>query len=297
MLRLRTFGGLTLERDGARLDELVAQRKVLALLAVLARSGQKGMGRERLMVLLWPDSDMERARGALNQMLHTLRRQLDPDVVSGTAELCLNRDVVSSDVADFTDLLSQGNPEEAVELYQGPFLDGVHIEKAPEFSRWQDAERAELQRSYIDALDALTRAAEGARRYDEAVTWSLRCMAVDPLRARGVIGVMRALERAGDRAGALRYAQIHEELLQEELGAEPDPDVSELAARMRAPGTRSRGVEENRNAVIPSAESTPPVTEGEIGPVIRATPSIAQASSRVRSVSRQGRWLAATTTS
>src|SRR5215213_10569083 len=101
MLRLRTFGGLSLERDGIRLDEIVAQRKVLALLAVLARSGDAGIGRERVMALLWADSDMNRSRGSLKQMLHTLRRQLGDEIVHGTSELRINDQMVSSDVADF----------------------------------------------------------------------------------------------------------------------------------------------------------------------------------------------------
>ncbi len=274
MLRLRTFGGLTLEKEGIRLDEIVAQRKVLALLAVLARAGRKGIGRERLMVLLWPDSDTERARGALNQMLHTLRRQLHPEVVAGTAELQLNRDVVSSDVADFTDLVSQRELEKAVQLYEGPFLDGVHIDRAPDFSRWQDAERAELQRVYIEALESLARSAEVARRHDQLVTWSSRCLAVDPLRARSVIGIMKALDLVGDRAAALRHAQMHEDLLREELGANPDPDVSALASRMRASPTRNLSLDEN------------------VAPAGPTKPAVSQTPQNFRSKTSMGRWLA-----
>ncbi len=61
MFHLRTFGGLALDRDGTLLDG--AQRKSLALLAVLAARPSKGVGRDRLMALLWPESDTEHARG------------------------------------------------------------------------------------------------------------------------------------------------------------------------------------------------------------------------------------------
>jgi DNA-binding SARP family transcriptional activator len=295
MLRLRTFGGLTLERDGVRLDEIVAQRKVLALLAVLARSGQGGIGRERLMALLWADSDMERARGSLKQMLHTLRRQLAPDVVIGTSELQLNRQVVSSDVADFSDSIDQGELEQGVQLYRGPFLDGVHVERAPDFSRWQDAERAELQRSYMDALETLARAAEGDGRYDEAVAWWLRFSAADPLRARGVIGLMTALDLAGDRAGAMRHAQIHEDLLREELGAKPDPDVAALAAQMRAsPGETHtpQPVRTVNSEPIGSSAGIAHEAAGVTGGGISRSPEISSAAPRDRRepTHRRGRW-------
>jgi DNA-binding SARP family transcriptional activator len=102
MLHLRTFGGLALQRDGTALDSVNAQRKALALLAVLAAAGAAGIGREKVMLLLWPESDADRARGALKQMLHTVRRQLgSADAILGTAELRLNPELIESDLARF----------------------------------------------------------------------------------------------------------------------------------------------------------------------------------------------------
>jgi DNA-binding SARP family transcriptional activator len=235
MFRLRTFGGLSLESDGVRVAELNAQRKALALLAVLARSRDAGVGREKLMALLWADSDMDRARGALKQMLHGIRRQLGaPGVVTGTSELSLDRKLLSSDVADFTDAIARGDLEAAVTLYRGPFLDAVHVDRAPEFSRWQDAERAELANAYLDALERLARAADEAGKRDEAVSWWRQLSAADPLQSRGAVGLMRSLEAAGDRAGALRVSEQHQVLLRDELDAKPDADVAALAAHLRS---------------------------------------------------------------
>ena len=269
MLRLRTFGGMTLERDGVRLDEIIAQRKVLALLAVLARAGDAGIGRERLMALLWAESDTERARGSLKQMLHTLRRQLGTDVVTGTSELQLNRRIVSSDVADFSDSIAAGDLAKAVEFYRGPFLDGVFVERAPDFGRWQDAQRAELQRIYMDALAGLARKAEAEGRDGDAVAWWLRCREADPLRARSVLELMRALDNAGDRAEALRYAQLHQDSLRTEIGASPDADVAALANEMRAAPAVSRGAPPARSIVSPSKTAnlvTPPTVPSRSRP-------------------------------
>jgi tetratricopeptide (TPR) repeat protein len=46
---------------------------------------------------------------------------------------------------------------------------------------------------------------------------------------------MTSLAQAGDRAAALQHARLHEALLREELGLDPDPIVTSLAARLREP--------------------------------------------------------------
>ncbi|MGH7461638.1 MAG: winged helix-turn-helix domain-containing protein, partial [Longimicrobiales bacterium] len=89
MLRLRTFGGLSIERDGHVIEQLSAQRKALAILAVLAAAPPAGVSRDKLLAMFWPERDADRARGALKQLLHVLRRELG-EAVRGTAELRLD---------------------------------------------------------------------------------------------------------------------------------------------------------------------------------------------------------------
>jgi DNA-binding SARP family transcriptional activator/tetratricopeptide (TPR) repeat protein len=236
MLQLRTLGGLALQRDGTLLDQVNAQRKALALLAVLAAAGASGVGREKVMLLLWPESDAGRARGALKQMLHVLRRQLgSPDAILGTTELHLNPRYVESDVARFRTALDAGDFEAAVSLYDGPFLDGVHVDGAPEFQEWADRQRTELEGSFREGLERLARAAEARGDAERVIALLRRLQVSDPLNGRVAVGLMEALEASGDRAAALRHARIHETLLREEWGLEPDPAVAALAARLRVP--------------------------------------------------------------
>jgi DNA-binding SARP family transcriptional activator len=57
MLRLHTFGGCSVTRDGAPVDDLAGQRKALAFLAILAAAGERGISREKVLAHLWPESD------------------------------------------------------------------------------------------------------------------------------------------------------------------------------------------------------------------------------------------------
>jgi DNA-binding SARP family transcriptional activator/TolB-like protein len=236
MLQLRTFGGLALCRDGTLLDQVNAQRKALALLAVLAAAGPAGMGREKVMLLFWPESDAGRARGSLKQMLHILRRQLgSPDAILGTTELHLNARYIVSDVARFRHAVESGDVEAAVALYDGAFLDGVHVDGAAEFHAWAEQQRTELERTFREGLEQLARSAEARGDRERAVAWWRRLQAADPMNGRVAVCLMEALEASGDRAAALRHARIHETLLREEWEIEPDPAVAALAARLRSP--------------------------------------------------------------
>jgi DNA-binding SARP family transcriptional activator/Tfp pilus assembly protein PilF len=240
MLHLRTFGGLALQRESTALDPVNAQRKAMALLAVLAGAGSRGIGRDKLMLLFWPESDANRARGALKQMLHTLRRLLgSPDVILGTAELRLDPELIESDLTRFRTALEEGEPEAAVALYHGPFLDGVHLDGAPEFDGWLEQQRAELERDYHEALERLACAAEADGEQERAATWWRRLQAADPLNGRVALRLMQALEASGDRAASLRHASVHEALLREELGIAPDPTVTALAERLRSSAAAS----------------------------------------------------------
>jgi DNA-binding SARP family transcriptional activator len=88
LFRLEAFGGLTLT-DEAGLPVAI-QRRRLALLALLATAGPRGLSRDRIVGFLWPESPTASARHSLDQLIHLLRRQLDESVVAGTDPLHVN---------------------------------------------------------------------------------------------------------------------------------------------------------------------------------------------------------------
>lgn len=272
MYWLRTFGGFAIERDGAPLDEIGAHRKGLGLLAVLAVEGS--MGRDRLMALLWSESDTERAKGSLKQAVYMLRRQLDiPNLLLGTTELRLNPEHIQSDVHLFSRAMEEGDLATAVRHYTGPFLDGVYLERTPEFERWVEAQRLDLAQQYARALEGLARAAEAQGDHAAAAGWWRRLQGADPLNSRVAVSLMTALDTSGDRAAALQHAQIHETLLREELGIAPDPAVATLAERLRSPSAPPQ----QKAPTVPDLDSTARVGEFESRgggmPVQRSAPA------------------------
>jgi tetratricopeptide (TPR) repeat protein len=128
------------------LGAAAAQRRPLALLALLAIAGEAGRSRDEVLLHLWPDSTPVRARNVLKQTLYALRRDLGaPDLVLASGErLQLNPAVLTSDVAELEAALDRGEIERALALYRGSFLDGFSLPNVPEFERWAQRERERL---------------------------------------------------------------------------------------------------------------------------------------------------------
>lgn len=234
MLDLTTFGGLALERDGQVVSAVSEHRKGLVLLAILAVNG--GMSRDGLMALLWPESDMVHARGALKQMLHTMRHLLGTSAaISGVSELRLEEALLDSDVSRFMRAVERGEPARAVAEYKGPFLAGVHLKDVGTFELWLDRQRMRLLERYCECLESLARAADASADGLEAVRRWRVLRDADPLNGRVRRGLMEAMVRTGDRSGALREAELHQRTLAEELGVGPDPAVLALRDRLIRP--------------------------------------------------------------
>ncbi len=230
---LRTFGGLALERDGIVAPDWDKHRNGPAILTVLAAEG--AVSRDRLMALLWPESDSTRARGSLKQAVHQLRQMLgDFDAIQGERTLDLNAAVIQSDVRQFRDAVDRGDLACAVTLYQGPFLDGIHLADTPEFEQWVDERRRELSREVARALRQLAKAATEQRDHQGAAAHLERLGQLEPMDADVVLATMQAWASAGDRASALHAAQAYQDRMHHDLGISPDVRVAQLAERLRA---------------------------------------------------------------
>jgi DNA-binding SARP family transcriptional activator/TolB-like protein len=241
VLTLTTLGGLALDADGRDVGVAAAQRRPMALLAILAAAGSAAVSRERLAGLLWPDADPERARRSVAQALYTLRRATGAeDLVVGTTELRLNRSLVACDLVAFREALAAGRLAEAVDAYRGAFLDGFHVPGAVDFERWAETERAAVARDLARALVTLARAAEAGGDHAAAVHARRRLVALDPLDSSATLALMDALGRAGDVAGALRAARIHETLLREQLELPAPAAIRERVAALQVPGEPPR---------------------------------------------------------
>ncbi|HEX7981161.1 MAG TPA: BTAD domain-containing putative transcriptional regulator, partial [Gemmatimonadaceae bacterium] len=235
---LKLLGGMALQDSDRPLTGRIAQRRRLAFLAILGVA-RSPVSRDRLVAILWPELDAEGARHRLSDSVYVARRALGESAIETPGDdVWLDDAQVEVDVRAFERALDEGALDRAVALYAGAFLDGFHLTEAGEFERWVDEERARLTRRFAQALRTLVTDAERRGDFAAAADSLRRLSAVDPLDASVTLRLMSALERAGDGAGALRQARIHQTLRHAELGLGEDADVrrasDELTARLES---------------------------------------------------------------
>src|SRR5689334_15445299 len=128
MLRLTTLGTLSLTWSDGAPTALVARRRALGLLALVASAAKDGVSRDYAMTLFWPELDATSARNNLKQTVFAIRHALGVDVFDrATTNLRLDRAAIAVDLHHFERALAVGAHDDAVADYTGPFLEGFFL--------------------------------------------------------------------------------------------------------------------------------------------------------------------------
>jgi DNA-binding SARP family transcriptional activator/tRNA A-37 threonylcarbamoyl transferase component Bud32 len=234
-VELKLLGGARVECDGRPIGGRAAHRRRLALLAILASAGGRFLGRERVLALLWPDSSRDAGRHLLSEALYVLRKEIDEHLITTQGDaIGIDLERLHCDVIAFRQAVRSSEWRVAVAQYAGQFLEGFYVDHALEFERWVDSERADIERDYGKSLRKLAEAEAAAGRLEEAAESWGRFAAHDPHNSEAVIQLMQALAAVGERGRALKIAGAYATRVRDDLGIEPDPEVGQVAERLKA---------------------------------------------------------------
>jgi DNA-binding SARP family transcriptional activator len=188
-----------------------------ALLAWLALEGPTP--RTRLAVLLWPRSAPDIAGNALRQRLFQLKRQLGVELVSGHTTLAL-ADGLAHDLDDSQQVLGDAGDELGAELVA-----------------WLARQRERRSLRAQALLEASADAAERAGDHAAALVHARALLERERLSEAAHRRVVRLLYLQGDRAAALLAFDRCEQLLKDEVGAQPSAETLALLATINAVAT------------------------------------------------------------
>jgi DNA-binding SARP family transcriptional activator len=203
--------------SGAWVD-LPAKGAALLLLLVVERS----LYRARLLGLLWPGSDEDKARGSLRGLLRDLRRCAGVPLVSGAETLELSADV-SHDMRAL-----DGQITTLADAPAGEPLAGLDYTRLDEFLEWLLETRARWSSCRQRALHRLAHQVAGSARHEHAAAVTERLLAEDPTDEAACDLHMRLLYRSGRAVAALAAFARCREALQRERGSEPSQVLAGL---------------------------------------------------------------------
>lgn len=233
-LKIRLLGSPQLILGGQAVTTMRSD-KVRALLAYLFVEQNQPHRREKLAGLLWPDYPEISARGSLRRALTDLRRSIG-DSQTSTPYLEISRQTIQFnrasdawvDVAAFIKLVQTTQNqkitcagEDAIDLYQGEFMEGFSLPDSPVFEDWLRINREQLHRLALETLDSLVEAYESLGDYERALLLARRRLGMESWNENTHRQIMRLLALTGQREAALIQFETCCRTLATELGVKP----------------------------------------------------------------------------
>lgn len=240
MIELTTLGTCAVRRLGnGSAESIDVPPKRLALLSYLVLARPRGFQRRDILcAMFWPEADQTHARNALSQALHATRRALGEGLIvsRGREETAPSDGAVVCDAFTFEQHLLAGRLAEALELYRGDLLHGLHVTGADGFEHWLDGERTRLRRQARDAASRLADVGETEGNLVAAARWLERGLEIIPVDETLVRRLISVLHRAGDRTGAITAYERFTRVLESEYETEASAETRALIDIVRAPG-------------------------------------------------------------
>ena len=190
--------------------------------------------REELISLFWSDLPEQKARNAFRQTLHRLRKGLGEALLSrDSTTLALETGPdLQADVPSFEQALQRGNYNEALDLYRGPFLEGLELGER-DFDHWVLAERARLDARYHWALEHAIAASSASGNTEDALAKAAILTRSAPLSASAALREATLLIGAGRTSEARSNLEQFSQRFRSEFGEEVPPDIREALGRLR----------------------------------------------------------------
>jgi DNA-binding SARP family transcriptional activator len=257
-----------LDDEGRELSVTAGRQR--ALLVLLLLRANELVGSDRLVDELWGESAPPTAHRMLLNQVSALRRTLGRNgrLETRGRGYCLHVEERELDVARFEELLARGrslieaDPDaaaaafrQALALWRGPALSDL----AP--GPFVASEIARLEERRLVAFEQRVQADLALGRHADLVAELEAAVAHEPLRERLRSQLMLALYRCGRQAEALQAYMRAREMLVEEIGVEPGPELRAMQAAILAQDP-ALGLHEDDRELPPGLDGGSPLLAG-----------------------------------
>ncbi len=254
-LRVVTLGSFGVWRpDGSELEPRDWQRdKARQLFQVLLTRRDKGLSKEQILNILWPDHDQNAAEAGFKVALNALMQALEPTRSSRAQSSYIERTGAGSslayalrlkagqlwlDAVEFEHLASLavqaekagfhqaevtlGIYDQALKLYQGDFLPGCLYED------WAAPERERLLALFLTTAERVAHLRAARQEWEQCMAACRLILSHDNCWEEAYRLIMLAYWKSHNRAAAVRTYEKCVETLRDELGVTPLPETEQL---------------------------------------------------------------------
>ncbi len=236
VIRVSVFGAVTVSCDDREVSgrALGGRRARLALVALAVAEGP--LSADRLAAIIWADQQPPTWQAALRGVIRSLRSALaaagaDGAIVTAPSGYALAPEVevdliqAAAALRAASSLAEQGRHEAAVQAAEPVAqLSGDQLLPGEDAS-WLESHRTQADAVAVEALDLVARSAGAVGDHHRAVEAGRRALAASPLDERAHRILIRALHRAGDRAGVVLAFEACRATLADQLGVDPAPET------------------------------------------------------------------------
>jgi DNA-binding SARP family transcriptional activator/tetratricopeptide (TPR) repeat protein len=241
---IRLCGRFVVEIDGEEIVDRLPSGQARSVLTYLIANRDHAVDRAELVDVIWPHSPPKDPQGDLRPILSRLRRALAPAALEGRDRLHLvlpepvsiDTEEASGSIAEARAAAESGEwdrvrakASRARELLAGGFLPGQEAD-------WIETRRRELDELELEALELTARCgiALGGGGLRDAERAARKLIERSPYREAGYRLLMESLAADGNPAEALRVYEQLRQVLRDELGTNPAPEVQAIHRQLLA---------------------------------------------------------------
>ncbi|MFZ6020650.1 MAG: BTAD domain-containing putative transcriptional regulator [Chloroflexota bacterium] len=241
-LYVRTLGDFCVWRGEQRVHSAEWQReKARQLFQLFITNRRRGLLRDQIVDLLWPELDGEAAVRDFKVALNALNRAIEPQRPREAAPFFIRRQdnlyginplaKVIVDADEFERLTLPDSTEEealrqALDLYQNDYLQECCYED------WSSLERERLRQLYFSAVQRLGELLSIQGRWEEVIGICNAALLRDPTWEPAYRLIMQAYAAKSNQAQVIQTYQRCWKILWDELGVEPSLETRDLLRRL-----------------------------------------------------------------
>jgi len=223
------------ERDVQLADNKIEfpYKKVEALFYYLIV--EKKISRSKVASLLWGNMTDSKAKKNLRNALYQLKKSITEDIFkkSGSSTLHLNKDKYDFKI-DLEQFMKNDSLKKSLKVYNGDFLEGFLLKRSPSFNDWIIDNRNYYQQLYIEKLKKRIENLESREKNEKAINYLQDLIKVDEFNEMAYRKLMNLYHKNGQSAKALQVYKKLDEILEKELGINPDQKTLSLLQEIRS---------------------------------------------------------------